>query len=239
MAFLYSDPFKDSAYGKLKGDKSNDYFTLTFDEAKIYPLDNGYIFAAFVSSYSGILRSFKPEMGIEPGLCEIPFYSDEYELRYKVNGEYTSSKYQPSKFEKALCQRIKDNEANLVGDGKYVTGKISHLPNGMCANYTEDTIKPLVDQNVQLTPIPTATKLKEYTPPSEKRNNYSKSNYSRGASLEDKLAFVKKELVDSIISDAVTTEDSLGRLTEQMKTEHAHDETFLTIYFDMLMALAR
>ena len=128
MAFLYQDPWKDDPYGKCKGDKSTDYFEISFDEAKIHPIENGYILAAYVTSYSGVLRSFKPEQAIEPGLCAIPFYSGDFELRAKVNGEYVTTKYQPSKFEKAICQRIKENEANLVGDGKFVKGKIIHPP---------------------------------------------------------------------------------------------------------------
>ena len=107
MTVKYLDPYKDDPYGKLKGDKAEVYFKVSFDEAKVYSTDDSYVVAAFVTAYSGIVRSFKPADPILPGLCAIPIYGQEYEIREKdSSGNWNGVKYQPSVFEKSLYEYI-------------------------------------------------------------------------------------------------------------------------------------
>ena len=72
MTVKYNDPYGNSPYGKLKGDKAEAYFGVLFDEAKIYPTEDGYALAAWCTGFENIQRSFKPENAIDPGLCAIP-----------------------------------------------------------------------------------------------------------------------------------------------------------------------
>ncbi len=83
MTVKYLDPYKDDKYGKLKGDKSEAYFGVTFKEAVVHKTDDAYIIAGYATSYKGITRSFKPEQSLTPGLCAVPIYGKEYEIRKK------------------------------------------------------------------------------------------------------------------------------------------------------------
>ena len=239
MPVLYSDPYKDNPYGKLKGDKKDAFFKISFDEGKFYQTDDGYILTAFCTSFDGITRSYKPELGIEHGLCEIPFYNTEYELAYKKDGNYVTSKHQPSTFEKAICAYLDKYIDTYQSDGKVLTGLIGHLPDDMCSNLTSETLEVFLNQNVVIEPIQPLGFLKPWTPPKSKASYSGKGGYSKGASMTEKLAFIKQELCDSIKLGSPTEDESLAELTMRFKNEHAQDAAFLSIYFDMLMAIIR
>jgi hypothetical protein len=238
MTIKYLDPYKEDLYGKLRGDKAEAYFKASFDEAKIHQTDNAYILAGFVTAYSGVVRSYKAEQALTPGLCAIPIYGSEYEIRQKdVSGQWIAVKYQPSVYEKALYETIKTHEGIWIPDGKAISGEIAFVPNGMCGGMDEVALQGLVAQNNKISITDLTGKLPSYTPPSD--NNQRKNGAGwKGIGLEDKLAFIKKELVDSIAANGFTVENSLGCLTDQMLLEHT-DENFQQIYFDMLMAVVR
>jgi hypothetical protein len=238
MSVKFLDPYKDDPYGKLRGEKQDTYFKVAFDEAKVHPIDNGYMLAAWVTNYSGIVRSFKPEQPLEAGLCIIPIYNSEYETRLKVLNFWTNVKHQPSLYEKNLCDLIKSNETSWVGEGIVIKGEITFMPDDMLFNQPDTFQKQLVQQNTKVELGVLSGKLPAYTPPSNNAQRKS-SGYSKGASLDEKLVFVKKEFI-AFLDDGISSEsDSLGILTLKIKEATGEDEAFLTLYFDMLMAVVR
>ena len=239
MTVKYLDPYKDDPYGKLRGEKEDTWFSVNFDEAKIYPIDNGYILAGFFTGYSGVIRNYKASEPVVPGLCALHIYNAEYETRVKGDdGNYTTVKNQPSKFEKALCSVIDANKDAWIPEGKGIGGEVSFSPNQMVQSMDATALLALIDSTVKIETVTLTGKLPEYTPPST--GNYKKSSgKSWGVSPEDKLKFIKKELISSVAASGFTEENSLGCLTTQMIIEHQNDDKFLSIYFDMLMAMVR
>ncbi|WP_319418867.1 hypothetical protein [Pleurocapsa sp. FMAR1] len=149
MTVKYLDPYKDDPYGKLRGDKAEAYFKISFDEAKVYSTDDAYIVAAFITNYSGVVRSFKASDALLPGLCAIPIYGREYEIRGKdANGNWQGVKYQPSVFEKALYDHIKVHEAFFIPPSGGIKGELTFVPNGICASMDEAALNALVATNV-------------------------------------------------------------------------------------------
>lgn len=238
MTVKYLDPYKDDPYGKLRGDKNEAYFKVSFNEAVIHKTENAYILAGFMTAYTGIVRGYKPEDPLTPGLCALPIYGDEYEIRQKdTSGQWIGVKYQPSKYEKALHEAIETREDVWLPEGRAISGEISFLPNGMTASLDKLSLDALVNQNSIVNSVDLTGKLPAYTPPSD--NNQRKNGGGwKSIGLDEKLAFIKKELVDSIAANGFTVENSLGCLTDQMLLEHAN-ENFQQIYFDMLMAVVR
>lgn len=239
MTVKYLDPYKDDPYGKLRGEKADTWFSVNFDEAKVYPIDNGYVLAGFFTGYSGVIRNYKASEPVLPGLCALPIYSQEYESRVKGDdGNWTTVKNQPSKYEKVLCGVIDANSELWLPEGKGIGGEISFSPDQMVQSMDETAIKAFIDSTVKIETVTLSGKLPEYKPPST--GSYKKgSSKSWSVSPDQKLEFVKKELISSIAASGFTEENSLGCLTIQMIAEHEDDDKFLSIYFDMLMAIVR
>ena len=239
MPVLYSDPWKDNHYGKLKGEKQDTYFNISFDEARAYNTETGYVFCAYITSYSGVTHSFKAVNPLEPGLCTIPVHNSEWESREKVLGEWNTVKHEPSKFEKALCDCIFRNENLFLNDTMGFKGSIGFVPDAMCASLDDGAMKTLVDQNVNVEPTPFTGKLPAYVPPKTYRKGNNNGSYSKGASVEDKLKLIKKELVAFSENDHASETNSLGQLVMQVWSEHVTEEDFLNHYFDVLTAVVR
>ena len=239
MTAKYQDPYKDDPYGKLKGDKSDHYFKVTFSEAKIIKTDNAYIFAAWVDTYEGVQRSYKPENSILPGLCAIPFYGGEYNIPKKDdNGKWQDNKTQPSIFEKSLYDSLVKDEADYVGDDKVISGSITHLPNGMLESMAEDQRNMMVASNISLLPTTGTGKLKDYTPPKTYGGNKG-GGKSWGMSPDKRVEFLKKQLASDVAHQDFTESNTLAELTSRMLVEHSANPNFITIYFDMLIACCR
>ncbi|MGL5940806.1 MAG: hypothetical protein ACRC2S_10510 [Waterburya sp.] len=239
MTVAYLDPYKDDPYGKLKGDKADCWFKINFDEARLYPIDTGYILAGFVTGYAGVVRSFKASEPLTPGLCAIPIYNKEYEIRGKdKDNQWQSVKYQPSIAEAAICELIDTHKSTYLVDGLGIGGELSFSPDAQLQSFDQAMLKQFIKDSSRIETVTLTGKLPEYTPAS---SNGQKKGWSgsRGASLDEKLEFIKKELISSVAATGFTTENSLGVLTQQMILEHRDDERFLEIYFDMLMAIAR
>ena len=239
MPVLYLDPFKDDPYAKLRGEKNNEYFTIAFDEAKVYPVDNGYYLAAWVTMYQGVIRSFKPENPILAGLCAIPIYNSEYEIRQKVNGEYQTTKHQPSIFENQLCKEIKDKESEWIGDNVVLKGSITHVPDAMLKSLDVLDLATTCNQNAKLEVTPSTGKLPEYKPPTNYSQRKGGGNYFKGASVEDKLNTVKKEIAEYINDPAFTADTNLGTLVEGLYVQHSENTEFMTFFLDLLAATVK
>lgn len=239
MVVKYLDPWKDDLYGKLKGDKADAYIKIIFDEAKVYQADDSYILAAYVTNYQGVVRNFKPENPLTPGLCAIPIYGQEYEIRQKdKNGNWMGVKYQPSRFEKALYENIKVHEGLWMPEGQGIKGEVSFMPDGMCATMDAPALDGLVAANSKTEIVPLTGKLPEYTVPN---NNAQRKGGSKsyGLSPDDRILFIKKQLCADLASHGFTTENTLPLLISQMIAEHTLEESLIQIYFDTLTACAR
>lgn len=239
MTVKYLDPWKDDKYGKLKGDKSEAYFAVEFSEAVVHKTDDAYIIAGHVTAYTGITRNYKPENELTPGLCAVPIYGKEYEVRKKdKDGNWISEKIAPSIFEKTLYQIIAADEDIWIPREAAISGKLTHVPNGMLAGQDEAQLKGTVSGNNVFTQVDLSGKLPEYAPPTGggQRKGYSKSY---GVSPDEKLAFIIKTLKADTINAATKESNSLAVLTEQFLVEHPEDERFSELYFEVLMACVR
>ena len=236
MTVKYCNPWKDDPYGKLKGDKSDTWFRFRFDEGIMHATDNGYVLAANITEWNGVVAAYKPEDGATLGLCAIPFYKEQYEIRVKdASGTYKSVNTQPSIFEKALCHEIETDKDKWIPDNGAIAGVISHSPNAQLMSMDEATIKSLMLSSCNLVTVPKTAKLPEYQ---ADKSSYRKSDhkgYSK-VSPQDKLAFLKKELVDSISAQWANEECPLATLVEQAINEHKEDKDYLQIYFRLLNA---
>lgn len=206
---LYQDPWKDDPYGKLKGDKSQAFVRLLFEEAKVYKTDNAYIIAGMITQYTNVVRSYKPERGIEPGLCAVPIYGEEYEIRRKdESGTWVGDKVQPSAFEKALYNRIKGEEATWVSPIVNWTGQLSFAPNMMLENNTQQQIDELIDSNCLLQGMEPTGTLPPYTPPKSYRKGGA-GGKSYGKSSDEKLEWIKKQIKDETTIGGQTNGEAL------------------------------
>ncbi len=239
MTVKYLDPYKDDLYGKLRGDKADTYCKVSFDEAQVHKADGAYIVAGFVTAYEGVVRSFKPENPLTPGLCAVPIYGQEYEIRQKdKDGNWVGVKYQPSKFEKALYENIKTHEGLWIPEGAAIKGAITFLPDGMTSSMDAATLDGLVAANSKTEVCPLSGKLPAYTPPVNNAQRKG-TGKSYGISPEDRLLFIKKQLCVDLASEGFTTENSLPLLISQMIAEHPMDGDLLQIHFDTLTACTR
>jgi hypothetical protein len=239
MVVKYLDPYKDDVYGKIRGDKADAYLKITYDEAKVYKTDDAYILAAYVTSYQGVVRSFKPENPLTPGLCAIPIYGTEYEIRQKdKDGNWTGVKYQPSKYEKALYENIKTHESLWMPEDEAIKGEISFMPDGMCATMDEPALNGLVAANSRTELVPLTGKLPAYTPPS---NNAQRKGggKSYGLSPEERIQFIKRQVCKDLAASGFTEDNTFPLLISQMIAEHPMDTELVQIYFDTLTACTR
>jgi hypothetical protein len=239
MVVKFLSPYKDDLYGKLRGDKADAYLQISFDEAKVYKTEDAYIVAGFATSFQGVVRAFKPEDPLTPGLCAVPIYGQEYEIRQKdKDNNWVATKFQPSRFEKALYDNIKTHEALWVSDEVGIKTDLSFFPDGMCANWDAPTLEGQVAANSKIEVTALTGKLPVYTPPAagfQRKGN----GKSYGLSPEERILFIKKQICEDLAASGFTVDNSLPLLINQMITEHPMDGDCVQIYFDTLTACAR
>ena len=207
---LYQDPWKDDLYGKLKGDKSQVFARLIFEEGKFYKTDNAYIIAGKITEYTNVVRSFKPELGIMPGLCAVPIYGEEYEIRRKdETGKWVGDKTQPSTYEKFLYERIKKEEATWVNPLVNWEGQLSFVPNMMLDNSSQQQKDEILDANCLLQGRDPSGNLPPYSIPKTYRAGGSSSGKSYGMSPDQKLEWIKKQLKEDTTLGNQPNSDSL------------------------------
>ena len=239
MNVKYLDPYKDDKYGKLRGNKSDDYFGVVFDEAVVHKTEDAYIIAGNVTKYTSVVRGFKPELPLSPGLCAVPIYGKEYEIRRKdKDSNWVSDKITPSLFEKALYLEISKDEDNWMPHNAAISFSIKHLPNDMLEGKSETELISLVESNVTVNQVDLSGKLPEYTPPS---NNFQRKGNGKswGISPDEKIAFIKRIVAEDIKDPDVKKSTCLGDLIDQLILEHKGDEQFLSIYMDFVVACVR
>ncbi len=229
-----TDPFRDIQYSRIKGEKKDVYFKVEFDEGKFYKVDNGYVLMADVTKYAGVVRAFKPEEPVQPGICAIPIYNKDYEIREKgKDGQYVSNTYSPSIHEKNLCTHLD----GTISEDSYYKGSIAFSVDDQLLNLPDEKIIDTVVSSCHLIDTDSSGKLPEYQANTSSYSSYKKNNgYSR-LTPADKATWVKKELCQSVKEPGYNEEMSLADLTEQFVTENKKDETFLALYFDLIKAI--
>lgn len=244
MPLLYSDPYKDNPFGKIKGDKSSEYLKAIFEEAKFYKHENSYVLAGQFTDFMGISRAYKPELGMKPGLVELPIYGSQYEIRAKkptdkgVKPEYETITLQPSIAEKILYQHIEDNPTVYIRDGVAFKGLLTLNPDMDLKHDTDDANQKRVIDSLQIEEVEFSGKYPLWEAP----KSYGKSSYgsySKGLSPTDKLTWLKKELSDSVRDNEFKSTDghSLATWIHKIIEENQDNERFLVIYFDLLKTL--
>ncbi len=239
MTVKYLDPYKDDKYGKLKGDKSEAYFGVTFSEAVVHKTDDAYIIAGYVEEYKGITRGFKPELPLVPGLCAVPIYGKEYEIRKKdKDGQWTSEKITPSLFEKTLYGLISEDEDSWMPHNAAISLELTHVPNGMLEGKELGQLALSLAGNFDYNQVDLSGSLPEYTPPSNSFKGKG-SGKSWGMSPDQRIEFIKKQLQADIKADGYKEARTLAELVDQMLLEHADNENFISIYYDLLIACVK
>ena len=239
MTIKYNDPYGNRNYAQLKGDKSEAFFKLVLDEARFYKQDDGYLLWAYIKEYQGVVRSFKPENPIEPGLCAIPFYDREYQIRRKdKDGTWHTDKQQPSIFEVKLCKQIAEKESFYTSTDSAIMGFITHIPNAMLSVHDLNALSLQMAQSISVTETPSTDKLPDFNTFS---NTTSRGSYgrSKAPSMEEKLAFIKKQMEDDILHVDWKSGKTLAELTDRIIEEHSANSNFIEIYFDLLMTCVR
>ena len=239
MNIKYRDPYKDDKYGKLTGDKSEAYFGVNFSEAVVHKTENAYIIAGYATDYKSVIRSFKPEQGLNPGLVALPIYGAEYEVRSKDSkGEWQSTKVQPSTFEKQLYTDISTDEDAWMPRNAAITLAFTHIPNGMADNMDAMDLTATIVKNVTLSQVDLSGKLPEYTPPKAYSGGKG-GGKSYGMSPQQRLDFLKKQLQADILSPMHKESDSLPELITQIFVEQAESPGTAETYFDALFCCVR
>lgn len=192
-----------------------------------------------MNELKGAVRSYKPELPIEPELFALSIYGNEYEIVSKnADGKYETSKHQPSKFEKALYDLIANSESTWIGDDKYFTGSVNLLPDMMLEDADEDTIFTYIDGNISLNVAQTQKNFPEL-PLYSSKSNYSKGSKSYGLKPDEKIAFLIKQLTEDIKHVDWKSGKTLAELTDRLIEEHSDNSEFIEIYFQMLIACVR
>lgn len=192
-----------------------------------------------MTELKGVVRAYKPELPIEPGLFALPIYGSEYEIPFKnKDGKYETSKHQPSKFEKAFYDLIAGSESTWIGDDKYFSGSVNLLPNMMLENADNDTVLTYVDSNISLDNTDKKQDFPEL-PLYGGSKSYSKGGKSYGLKPEEKVAFLIKQMETDVKNRMYKANQCLADLTDQLIKEHQDNSQFIEIYFEMLIACVR
>jgi hypothetical protein len=244
LSIKYSDPFRDDKFGKLKGNKCLTWFKVYFNEGKLYKQDDGYILAANFTGFEGVSASFGTQgEQATSGLAVLPIYAKEYEERKSTGKQddkgkwvYETVKVKPSIFEQWLCKQIEDNPSFWLPDGNQnISGNITFSLDPQVASMADDTRGSFFTTCYQISTVSKSDKLPEWKPKTPYRgaNGYG----AKGVSIEDKVAFLKKELVATIGGTLVAEDMSIGSLTGFLIDLHKDNEQFLVIYTDLIKAI--
>ena len=239
MTVKYNDPYGNRKHAQLKGDKTDSYFKIIFDEATLHETDEGYILYGNITEYQNIVKSYRATDPIDSGICAVPFYNREYKIRKKDDsGQYQDYVTQPSLFEKALCKYISENEDDIIQHNAGVRGEIAHLPDAMIQDLDDMALLSLVLKNISFEVTDLTGLLPEFTPKSSyQKGKSSWKNF--GATMEEKVAFLIKQMEADVKDKTYKQGQCLADLTERLIKEHSDNENFIQIYFDMLIACVR
>jgi hypothetical protein len=244
VSIKYSDPYKDDKFGKLKGNKCLTWFKVYFNEGKLYKQDDGYVLAANFTDFEGISHSFGNQgEQARGGLAVLSIYAKEYEERKSTGKQddrgkwiYETVRVKPSIFEQWLCEQIEDNPSFwLPENSQNISGNITFPLDPQVASMSEEVRASFFPTSYQISTVPKSDKLPEWKPKTPYRAGGGYG--AKGATIEDKVAFVKQELI-ATIGDTATDSMSIAQLTASLVAKYRNDEQFLVIYTDLIKAIA-
>lgn len=246
MAILYNDPWKDRKFGKLKGDKKDEYLKVLFDEAKLYKHENSYVLAGEFTAYMGVTHAYNPTTPPSPGLCELPIYGSDYEIRQKKTGtgtngtksEYETVTLTPSIAEKLFYDQIENNPATYLQDGKSLKGSLTLHPDIDYLNRSDEDRLNYFLSNNSIEIIDESGKLLTWEAP-KPFNKGGYNGYNNRISLEEKVSFLKKELASTVGEDNYSSDKQLpiAAYVHKIVEENSDNEPFIVCYFDLLNSL--
>lgn len=233
---FYSDPWKDNPYGRLKGDMTQVWAGLNFDNGKLYHYEDSYVLCARFTSFEGaVVRSYKPELSFEfPLLATWTIHGKDYTERQKNKDtdKYETVSCKASIHEKLLYEAIQNNSQWLE---KEIKGRITHFPNSQYTNSDDGKLPP---ESIAIEVINPLNVLPEWTPPKTKGGSGNWNNNNK-ASLEDKTIWLKNELAQGLAGELLRNKylkepPCLHTLVGEIIFQHKDDELFLGAYFDLL-----
>ncbi|MGF1542862.1 MAG: hypothetical protein ACFCU5_20870 [Pleurocapsa sp.] len=243
MSIKYSDPYGQDSFGKIKGDKRMVWFKVYFDEGKLYKQDDSYVLAANLTGSEGVSHSFGMQGESAPkGLATLSIHGKEYEERKSTGKKddrgkwiYETFKSQPSVFEQWLYQQIENNPAFWLPEGKSISGNLTFPLDPQVILMPETQRIEFFKTCYQISEVATTDKVPEWKPKAPYRAN---SYGGKGTTIEDKVKFLKQELIaTSGNQDVIGSESSIGVLFSVLLDQHREDEQFLVLYTDLLKAI--
>ena len=239
MTVTYTDPYKDNPYGKLKGEKQDCLIKINFDQCKFLKEDDVYWLVGQMTSIKGVVRAYKAELAIEPGLLAVPVYGSEYEIpvKNKETGKYDGVKAQASIYEKALYKFISNSEDTWIGNDKNFKGSVNFLPNMMCEGEDDTSILVLIEGNLLLSETDAFVNLPEF--PVYSNNSFKKGGKTYGLKPEEKVEFFIKQMQKDVLADSHKSNQCLADMILQIMKEHQDNPKFIDVYFETLNICAR
>ncbi len=242
MTIVYLDPYKDDPYGKILGEKVNAYFKVTYDEARVYKNDDTYVLALNLTESFGIERKYKKDDAAIKGFAILTVHSKDYTVKYKADNEWKSKTETASVHEKLLYQHIEDNPSQWLDPQHNLRGHLSFFPD---ENYIGNANPELMPTSVKIEQISPTGNLPDWKPRT-KSSSSNWSNGSKGITINDKVDFLKKELLETILDETwksamgdISTL-SIGVLIQKLHQERTIDrkeESFFLTYLDVLKAI--
>jgi hypothetical protein len=215
----YYSPYKDNPYGNLKGDKKDFLFQVMIQEAKVIKTENGFVFYGKIQGLIGVQPAFGTSLPKDLGYVEIPVYFDDYTIKQSAGKKdndgkwiYDEFKFRASAFEKYLVGQIKDNVEKWQCDGKSLKGTITFLPDMQFEILNNDERHVSFIRSVSMELVSESGTLPAYQL-KENGNGNKNKYYPKGVTLEEKTAFLKKELgaLGGLSEDEIAT-SSIGTL---------------------------
>ena len=242
MSIKYSDPYGDSKFGKIQGEKPFNWFRVYFNEGKLYKDDDGYVLTANFTGTDGIQHSYSAKEVPSKFTAVLHLYEKDYEIRRSTGKKdekgswiYETISQQASLFEKWLCKHIEDNPAQWMPESQNIGGNISFPINPQVESMEEASRDRYFAASFQVSTVRVSGDLPKWEG-KRYNNRKSKSNYQE-ASLGDKAKFVKQDLAATISGDWDTDDLSVGTLLAMLQDEYGENVRFVRRYIDILKAI--
>ncbi|GAB4542683.1 MAG: hypothetical protein Tsb0014_35670 [Pleurocapsa sp.] len=214
-------------------------------ENKVYESKEGYCIAGLIKPIGGVSHRMNNSMVLEPVMAELMVYEKDYEIRVKDTEASSSdgkTKYKSvpmiaSVFEQQLCKLIKSSPDYWIPKDKMISGMIDFLPDMQFENIGSqpELIAEKIASCCNIKEIAVSGKV----PTWEQKTYRSNNSYSKGISLDEKVAFIKQDLIATVGNEDNKETDSIGKLLASFHVNNApvNDEQYAKNYIDLLRAI--